>query len=138
MKETEMASRTSEGSASTTKAAMDATTADAGGGNGIGATVSDATGTVRGVAADAVARLPEVAATTRSAIEDANRQMRAGSDEMLTIGSVLSFGFAIGLLVGGASRLLVAAALIPTAMMGLTLLDRSSRTRTVSRSLQDG
>ena len=50
--------------------------------------------------------------------------MRAGSDEMLSVGSVLSFGFAMGLLVGGASRLLVAVALIPAAMMGLTLLDR--------------
>jgi hypothetical protein len=105
--------------------------------SGIGGTVSDAAGTVRVVAGDAVAKLPDVAATTRSAIEDANRQIRAGSDEMLTIGSVLSFGFALGLLVGGASRLLVAAALVPTAMMGLTLLDRSSRSRSVTRSLQD-
>jgi hypothetical protein len=104
----------------------------------VGATVSEAAGTVRGAAGDAVARLPEVAATTRSAIEDANRQMRAGSDEMLTIGSVLSFGFALGLLVGGASRLLVAGALVPTAMMGLTLLDRSSRARSMTRTLQDG
>ena len=39
--------------------------------------------------------------------------MRAGSDEMLSIGSVLSFGFAMGLLIGGASRLLVAAASDP-------------------------
>jgi hypothetical protein len=105
---------------------------------GIGATVSDAAGSVRVVAGDAVAKLPDVAATTRSAFEDANRQIRAGSDEMLTIGSVLSFGFALGLLVGGASRLLIAAALVPTAMMGLTLLDRSSRSRSVTRSLQDG
>jgi len=106
--------------------------------SGIRAAAADAAGTVRDTAGDAVAKLPEVAATTRSAIEDANRQMRAGSDEMLTIGSVLSFGFAIGLLVGGASRLLVAAALIPTAMMGLTLLDRSSRSRSIDQSLQDG
>jgi len=35
----------------------------------------------------------------------------------------------MGLLVGGANRLLIAAALVPTAMMGLTLLDRSSRSR---------
>ena len=105
---------------------------------GLGSTVAEAAGTVRGAAGDAVSRLPEVAATTRSAIEDANRQMRAGSDEMLTIGSVMSFGFAMGLLLGGASRLLVAGALIPSAMMGLTLLDRSSRARTGTRSLQDG
>jgi hypothetical protein len=136
MQENEMASRTYEGSASTTTAPLEETATKTGG-DGKAATVSDAAGTVRGVAGDAVARLPEVAATTRSAFEDANRQIRAGSDEMLTIGSVLSFGFAIGLLVGGANRLLVAAALIPTAMMGLTLLDRSSRTRSVTRSLKD-
>ena len=64
-----------------------------------------------------------------AAIEDANRQMRAGSDEMLAVGTILSFGFAMGLLIGGATRILVAAALTPAAMMGLTLLDRSSRAR---------
>jgi hypothetical protein len=95
----------------------------------VGGAVSDAAGTVKGVASDAVARLPDVAATTRSAIEDANRQMRAGSDEMLAVGTILSFGFAMGLLIGGASRILVAAALTPAAAMGLTMLDRSSRTR---------
>lgn len=105
----------------------------------VGDAVADAAGTVRVAAGDAVARLPEVAATTRSAIEDANRQMRAGSDEMLSIGSVMSFGFAMGLLLGGASRLLVAVALIPAAAMGLTLMDRVSRSRrTTARTMQGG
>lgn len=105
----------------------------------VGEAVADAAGTVRGAAGDAVARFPEVAATTRSAIEDANRQMRAGSDEMLSVGSVLSFGFAMGLLIGGASRLLVAIALIPAAAMGLTLMDRVSRgRRTSTRTVQGG
>ena len=105
----------------------------------VGDAVADAAETVRGAAGDAVARLPEVAATTRSAIEDANRQMRAGSDEMLSLGSVLSFGFAMGLLIGGASRLLVAIALIPAAAMGLTLMDRVSRSkRSTSRTMQGG
>jgi hypothetical protein len=131
-----MATPTYEASAKTTKATP-AAAEDANRNGSLGTTVSDAAGTMRGAAGDAVSRLPEVAATTRSAIEDANRQMRAGSDEMLTIGSVMSFGFAMGLLLGGASRLLVAVALIPSAMMGLTLLDRSSRARTGTRSLQD-
>jgi hypothetical protein len=103
----------------------------------VGGAVADAAETVRGAAGEAAARLPEVAATTRSAIEDANRQMRAGSDEMLSVGSVLSFGFAMGLLIGGASRLLVAVALIPAAAMGLTLMDRVSRSRrTTTRTVQ--
>ena len=105
----------------------------------VGAAVSDAAGTARSAASEAVAKLPDAVATTRSAIEDANRQIRAGSDEMLALGSALSFGFAMGLLVGAAPRLLVAVALIPTAMMSLTMLDRSSRTRTsVARRLQGG
>jgi len=105
----------------------------------VGSTVSEAAGTVRGAAGEAVARLPEMTATARSAIEDANRQMRSGSDEMLSVGSVLSFGFAMGLLIGGASRLLVAVALIPAAAMGLTLMDRVSRRgRPGARTVQGG
>ena len=105
----------------------------------VGGAVADAAETVRGTAGEAVARLPEVAATTRLAIEDANRQMRSGSDEMLSAGSILSFGFAMGLLIGGASRLLVAAALIPAAAMGLTLMDRVSRSRrSTTRTVQGG
>ncbi|MEO8570096.1 MAG: hypothetical protein ABI553_00220 [Chloroflexota bacterium] len=134
-----MASRTSDGPAGATTESLDATrnrgTASTTAGDGIGGTVAEAAGTVRDVAGDAVSRLPEVAATTRSAIEDANRQMRAGSDEMLTVGSVLSFGFAMGLLIGGANRLLIAGALVPAAMMWLTLLDRSSNKRSVGRGL---
>ena len=105
----------------------------------VGGAVSDAASSVLDAAGDAVSRLPDMAATTRSAIEDANRQMRAGSDEMLTVGGVLSFGFAMGLLVGGASRLLVAGALIPAAAMIITLLDRSTvdRASRVTRRMQD-
>jgi hypothetical protein len=93
----------------------------------MGDTVSGAAGTVKDTASDAVARLPEVAATTRAAIEDANRQISAGSDEMLAAGSLLSFGFAMGLLVGGANRFLVGAAMVPAAMLGFNLLDRATR-----------
>lgn len=126
------ASRGNNASAKTTDTETSRTAA-------IGGAVSDAAGTARDVANEAVARLPEVAATTRSVIEDANRQMRSGSDEMLTIGTALSFGFAVGLLVGGANRLLIAAALLPAAMMGLTMLDRSGGTRgSKARGLQGG
>lgn len=127
--------RTTNGTTRKTASSPDDTSRTA----AVGEAVADAAGSVRGAAGDAVSRLPEVAATTRSAIEDANRQMRAGSDEMLSIGSVLSFGFAMGLLIGGASRLLVAISLIPAAAMGLTLMDRVSRNRrTTSRTVQGG
>ena len=128
-------SRTINGTTGKTTGTADETSRTA----AVGDAVAEAAGTVRGAAGDAVARLPEVASTTRSAIEDANRQMRAGSDEMLSVGSVLSFGFAMGLLIGGASRLLVAVALIPAAAMGLTLMDRVSRSRrTTTRTVQGG
>ncbi len=71
------------------------------------------------------ARLPEAAATTRGAVEEAARRMEAGSDQMLAVGAALSLGLAIGMLVGGANRLLVALALIPATAMGFTLFDRS-------------
>ena len=48
---------------------------------------------------------------------------------MLAVGTLLSYGIAMGLLLGGASRLLVAVALVPAGMMGLDLLDRSTRAK---------
>lgn len=78
------------------------------------------------------ARLPEAAATTRGAVEEAARRMEAGSDQMLAVGASLSLGLAIGMLVGGANRLLVALALIPATAMGFTLLDRFGGGRTAS------
>jgi hypothetical protein len=85
----------------------------------------DVAGTVATAASGAVARLPDAAQTTRGAVEEANRAIRAGSDEMLTAGTTLSIGLALGLLIGGANRLLVILAVIPAAAMGFTLLDRS-------------
>jgi hypothetical protein len=82
---------------------------------------------VRGAAETVASRLPEAAATTRAAVDEAARRIETGSDEMLTAGATLSLGVALGLLIGGASRLLVVLAMIPAAAMGLTLLDRSSR-----------
>jgi hypothetical protein len=84
-------------------------------------------GTMRGAAETVASRLPEAAATTRMAVDEAARRIETGSDEMLTAGATLSLGVAVGLLVAGASRILVVLALIPAAAMGLTLLDRNGR-----------
>lgn len=89
--------------------------------------VAEAAESARAAAADTAAKLPDLAAQAVSAYRDANRQVQAGSDQTLTIGTAVSFGFAAGLLLGGANRLLVVAAFVPVAMMGLTLLDRSSQ-----------
>ena len=89
-------------------------------------TVRDVADQVMNVASEAAARLPEAAATTRGAIVDAQRRIDSGSDETLSAGTLVAFGFALGLLVGGANRLLVMLALVPAAAMGLTLLDRQN------------
>ncbi len=97
----------------------------------IAATTRDVATEVADRANAVAARLPEAAATTRGAVEEAARRMEAGSDEMLAVGASLSLGLAIGMLVGGANRILVALALIPATAMGFTLLDRySGRTNT--------
>jgi high-affinity nickel permease len=113
-------------------ATTNAVRADAeGGATGTGAAARQraedvATG-IAGAAETVGARLPEAAASTRAAVDEAARRINAGSDEMLTVGSSFSLGMAIGLLVGGANRILVMLALIPAAAMSMTLLDRGPR-----------
>ena len=97
-------------------------------------TSRDVAANVRGAAETVAARLPDAAAQARGAVDEAARRIETGSDEMLTAGTTLSLGLAIGMLVGGAPRVLVALALIPAAAMGLTILDRNSRT-SVRRSV---
>ena len=113
------------------------TTTESGRTAAVGGAVSEAAVTVRDVAAETAARLPDAAATARSAIEDANRLMQGGSDEMLTVGSALSFGLAAGLLIGGAPRLIVVGAFIPAVAMVLTMFNRANPGRgAVGRSMQ--
>jgi hypothetical protein len=84
-------------------------------------------GGVRDAAGNVAERLPEAAAATRATVDEATRRMEAGSDQALIVGAAVSFGFAAGLLVGGAPRLLVTVALVPAVAMGMTLIDRSGR-----------
>ena len=108
----------------------DSTTSDDGGTRAkIGSTVADAAESIRTAASDAADRLPEVASATRSALVEVDRQVEAGSDELLTGVTALSFGMAAGLLLAGANRLLVISAFVPAALLGLRLLDRTSRAR---------
>jgi hypothetical protein len=88
---------------------------------GVMSGMRDAAGTV-------AERLPDAAAATRATVDEATRRMEAGSDQTLIVGAAVSFGFAAGLLVGGAPRLLVTVALVPAVAMGMTLIDRSGRT----------
>jgi hypothetical protein len=68
--------------------------------------------------------MPDVARASRSAVDDLFRAVEKGSDERVTAGVSLSLGLALGMLIGGAPRLLIALALAPVAVMGLTLADR--------------
>jgi hypothetical protein len=92
----------------------------------MGDAVSTAAGNAAAAASDAMSQVPAMADSARTVLVDTNRQLRTGSDEILIVGGALSFGFAMGLLFGGANRLLVAAAMLPAASMGLTILERAN------------
>jgi hypothetical protein len=81
---------------------------------------------VAGVAGEVSARLPEATASTREAFQEANRMVRAGSDETLKVVAAFSLGFAGGLLLGGAPRALVLAALVPAGLVGSEFVDRKN------------
>jgi len=118
-----MTTDTSSASAETTRD-LGTTVADAT--DHVTRTLGDAAGSVRDLASSTADRFPEAASTARDLLVEADRQMRGGSDEMLAAGTTLSSGIAVGLLVAGANRALVALAMVPAIAMGLTLLDRSS------------
>jgi hypothetical protein len=103
----------------------------------MGDAVSTAAGSAAAAASDAASQVPAIADGARAVIVDANRQLRTGSDEILIVGGALSLGFAMGLLFGGANRLLVAAAMLPAASMGLTILERANH-GWLERGLHEG
>ena len=92
----------------------------------LASTARQAADTVGGVAGEVAARLPEAANTTRDAFDEANRLVRAGSDETLKVVGAASLAFATGLLFGGANRFLVIAALVPAALIGSEYVQRQS------------
>src|SRR5947207_1265371 len=88
------------------------------------------TAEIRG-AVDNVARsIPDVARTSRTLMEDAMQGIERSSDDRVAAGVTLSLGLAVGMLIGGAPRLLTVLALIPVAAFGLVLMDRRGTTGT--------
>jgi hypothetical protein len=79
---------------------------------------------VRGAIEGMGRSMPDMARASRAAVGDMFSAIEAGSDERVSAGVTLSLGLAIGLLIGGAPRLLIALALAPLAAMGLVLADR--------------
>jgi hypothetical protein len=76
-------------------------------------------------AIDGVGRsMPEVARVSRSAVDELVRAVETGSDQQVTAGVSLSLGLAMGMLLGGAPRLLILLALAPVAVLGLAMADR--------------
>lgn len=84
-------------------------------------------GTMRDAANEVANQLPTVADATRDVMVQAAHSIETSTSETLMAGTTLSLGLALGLLIGGANRILVALALLPAAAMGATLLDRQSR-----------
>ena len=79
--------------------------------------------------------MPEVARVSRSTVDDLMRAIETGSDQQVTFGVSLSLGLAIGMLLGGAPRPLIALALAPVAIMGIALVDRrTGRTKATTPS----
>ena len=115
-------------STSTSTPASSRTTADE---SDLGATAKGIASDVADRAVAAAQRLPDAASQTGAQIERANQLIQGESDEVLAVGTSLSLGLAMGLLLGGANRLLVVLALIPATAMAFTLFDRHGGTRTI-------
>ena len=88
-----------------------------------------ATADARAALRDIGQAMPEVARVSRGLVGDAMRAIEQGSDNSLMAGATLSLGLSIGLLIGGAPRLLIVMALTPAAAIGLQIVDRQ-KTRT--------
>ena len=79
--------------------------------------------------------MPEAARVSRRGADELMRAIESGSDQQVTAGVSLSLGLAIGMLVGGAPRPLIALALVPLAIMGIALVDRrTGRTKSTTSS----
>jgi hypothetical protein len=77
--------------------------------------------------------MPEVARVSRGAVDELLKAIETGSDQQVTAGVSLSLGLAMGMLLGGAPRLLILLALAPVAVVGLALAERrTGRTRSSS------
>jgi hypothetical protein len=109
----------------TTKATAVTDQADQAGSEGIlGTGISIPTTEIR-EAVDSVARsVPDVARGSRTLMEDAMQGIERSSDERVAAGVTMSLGLAVGMLIGGAPRLLTVLALLPVAAFGLVLMDR--------------
>jgi len=91
---------------------------------GGGGRVQHVLGALGEVSTEAEAQVGRTVGDMRSSVERANATLRRGSDQTLGIMGAWSVGMAVGLLLAGASRLLIIAALVPAAMVAGVALER--------------
>jgi hypothetical protein len=118
---------TSESTTTTSKGRTNGSTTER---DGVQAAITE----VRGAIENVGRQVPSAARASRAAVDDMFRAIETGSDERVSAGVTLSLGLAIGMLLGGAPRLLILAALAPVAAMGLVLQDRRKRSGTARAS----
>lgn len=118
---------TSESTTTTTKTRTNGSSHERG-------NIQAAVAEVRGAIENVGRSVPDVARASRTAVDDMFKAIETGSDERVSAGVTLSLGLAIGMLLGGAPRLLILAALAPVAAMGLVLQDRRKKSASASRA----
>jgi hypothetical protein len=118
---------TSESTTSTTRTRTNGSSTERG-------NIQAAVAEVRGAIENVGRSVPDVARASRTAVDDMFKAIETGSDERVSAGVTLSLGLAIGMLLGGAPRLLILAALAPVAAMGLVLQDRRKKASNASRA----
>ncbi len=96
-------------------------------GNRVTGTARNVASTVSDTAANLAPKINEAFGTTAGAVREADRMIGSSSDQGLGMIGALSIGSAIGLLVGGANRFLVALSLVPALMVAKAVVDRMDR-----------
>ena len=121
----------SGGSATGSSASTKSTSAGSSNGNttSMRVTGEDVRGALEGVSR----QVPEVASTSMRLLDEAMRGIERSSDERVAAGVTLSLGLAVGMLIGGAPRLLIAIALMPVAAIGMVMMDRRTRGATSTK-----
>ena len=87
----------------------------------------------RSAAGNLADALPGAAATAGDAARQVQAQVGSMSYEGLAVGSALSLGAALGLLISGSNRLLVLMALLPAIVMGSYLVNERQGTQRRAR-----
>jgi hypothetical protein len=93
--------------------------------------------TITEVSAEAGERIAVMAGSAGEVVRDADRTLRQSSDQTLGIVGGVALGFAAGLLVSGAHRVLVILSLLPVVLVALAAMERLDRVGRVSRARAD-